>query len=68
MTKESIPALDEKRFSDDKQAWCEAYVHVWSDLSRGVFDKAAVEKSAEEHWERSPASNPVEVAVLEFLK
>lgn len=68
MSTEPIPELDEKRFNDAHEAWCKAYVHVWSDLSRGVFDKDAIAKAAEEHWQRSPNSDPIEVAAMEFIK
>ena len=68
MTKESTPEFDEQRFHEDRERWCRTYVHVWSDLSKGVFDKEAVEKAAREHWERSPSSDPVQIAAVEFTK
>lgn len=68
MTAEPNPELDEKRLDEAREVWCRTYVHVWSDLSRGVYDKEAVEKAADEHWQRSPRSDPVQVAALEFTK
>lgn len=62
------PELTEEHVTEDHKAWCEAYVHVWADLSRGNYDKAAVEKAADEHWQRSPKSDPVEIATTEFIK
>ncbi|SFC25002.1 hypothetical protein SAMN05216344_11260 [Polaromonas sp. OV174] len=68
MTKESNPEFDEKRFKEDRAAWCRTYVHVWSDLSGGVYDKEAIENAADEHWQRSPNSDPVQIATIEFIK
>jgi hypothetical protein len=68
MTIEPNPELDEKRLEEAREVWCRTYVHVWSDLSKGVYDKEAVEKAADEHWQRSPKSDPVQVAALEFTK
>ena len=68
MTAEPNLELDEKRLDEAREVWCRTYVHVWSDLSRGVYDKEAVEKAADEHWQRSPRSDPVQVAALEFTK
>lgn len=62
------PELGEDQIHDAHDAWCASYVHVWADLSRGDFDKAAVEKAADEHWQRSPSSHPVVVAATEFTK
>ncbi|MFI5446099.1 hypothetical protein [Polaromonas sp. UC242_47] len=62
------PEFAEKKVKEDKELWCQTYVHVWSDLSKGVFNKEAIEKAADEHWQRSPRSDPVEVAVTEFIK
>ena len=44
------PEFDEKRLSDDRMAWCQAYVAVWAQLSKGSYDRQAVEKAADEHW------------------
>ena len=68
MTTESNPEFDEKRFNEAKEAWRQTYVRVWSDLSKGVYDKEAVEKAADEHWQRSPQSDPVQIAAVEFTK
>lgn len=68
MTTESNPEFDEKRFNEARVLWCRTYMHVWSDLSGGIYDKEAIEKSADEHWQRSPESNPVEIATVEFTK
>jgi hypothetical protein len=68
MTAESNPELDEKRLEEAREVWCRTYVHVWSDLSKGVYDREAVEKAADEHWQRSPKSDPVQVAALEFTR
>ena len=68
MTTEPNPEFDEKRINEERAAWCRAYVHVWSDLSGGVFDKEAVENAAYEHWQRSPQSDPVQIAAVEFTK
>ena len=59
MSIEPNPEFGEQRINEEHLAWCHAYVHVWSDLSRGVFEREAVEKAAEEHWQRSPQSDPV---------
>ena len=68
-----MPTNPTPEFAEDKvkaarDAWLAAYVHVWSDLTKGVFDKAAIEKDADEHWQRSPNSNPVTVATMVFTK
>ena len=68
MTTELNPEFDEKRVNEEREEWCRKYVHVWSDLSKGVFDREAVEKAADEHWQRSPNSDPVLVAAVEFTK
>ena len=68
MSTDPNPQFDETRVNDEHLAWCQTYVHVWSDLSRGTYDREAVEKAAEEHWQRSPQSDPIEVATLAFLK
>jgi hypothetical protein len=68
MTTESNPEFDEQRLNEDKEAWCRTYVHVWSDLTKGVYDKEAIEKAADEHWQRSPSSDPVQIASVEFTK
>jgi hypothetical protein len=65
MTKESNPEFDEQRLNEDKEAWCRIYVHVWSDLTKGVYDKEVIDKAADEHWQevraaircKSPQSN-----------
>ena len=62
------PELGETQIHDAREAWCETYVHVWADLTRGSFDKKAIELAADEHWQRSPNSNPVMVATMEFTK
>ncbi|WP_457278559.1 hypothetical protein [Polaromonas sp. P5_D5] len=62
------PELSEEKVNEAHDAWCRAYVHVWADLSKGVYDKDAVEKAADEHWQRSPKSSPVMVATTEFTK
>ena len=62
------PELGEQQIHDAHDAWCASYVHVWADLSRGDFDKAAIEKAADEHWQRSPNSHPAVVAAMEFTK
>ena len=66
--KDPTAALSEENIQADRKAWCEAYVHVWSDLSKGTFDTEAIEKAADEHWQHSPRSNPVVVATTEFTK
>ncbi|MES2360828.1 MAG: hypothetical protein V4646_03405 [Pseudomonadota bacterium] len=68
MTTDPNPEFAEEKVKQDYEAWCRTYVHVWSDLSKGVFDKDAVQKAADEHWQRSPQSDPVEVAATEFIK
>ncbi|MEP6588196.1 MAG: hypothetical protein ABJA84_05510, partial [Polaromonas sp.] len=67
-TEETNPEFDAQRLSEARQAWCRTYVRVWSDLSRGVFDKDAIEQAADEHWQRSPNSDPVHIAAVEFTK
>lgn len=62
------PELSEEKVNEAHDAWCRTYVHVWADLSKGVYDKDAVEKAADEHWQRSPKSSPVMVATTEFTK
>lgn len=68
MTTESNLEFDEKRFNNAREVWCRTYVQVWSDLSKGVYDKEAVEKAADEHWQRSPSSDPVQIAAVAFTK
>jgi hypothetical protein len=68
MTTESNPEFDEKQLNEAREAWCQTYVRVWSDLSKGVYDKEAVEKAADEHWQRSPESDPVLIASVEFTR
>ena len=68
MATEINPEFDEKRLNEAREAWCRAYVHVWSDLSKGVYDKQAIEKAADEHWQRSPNSDPVLIASVEFTR
>lgn len=65
---ESSPELSEEKINEARDAWCRAYVHVWADLSKGNYDKEAVQKAADEHWQRSPKSSPVMVATTEFTK
>jgi len=65
---EPTPELSEENINEARDAWCRAYVHVWADLSKGVYDKDAVQKAADEHWQRSPRSSPVMVATTEFTK
>ena len=62
------PEFEEKRLNDDRAAWCQAYVAVWAQLSKGSFDKPAVEEAADAHWQRSPQSDPVHIAAVEFTK
>jgi hypothetical protein len=62
------PEFSEDKVNEARDAWCRAYVHVWADLSKGVYDKEAVQKAADEHWQRSPKSSPVMVATIEFTK
>lgn len=68
MTTESNPEFDEKQLNEAREAWCQTYVRVWSDLSKGVYDKKAIEEAADEHWQRSPQSDPVLIASVEFTK
>jgi hypothetical protein len=68
MTTESNPEFDGQRLNEDKEAWCRTYVRVWSDLTKGGYDKEAIEKAADEHWQRSPISDPVQIAAVEFTK
>ncbi len=63
-----VPQLSEEQMQENRKTWCEAYVHVWADLSQGHFDRAAIEKAADEHWQRSPSSNPALVAAMEYTK
>jgi hypothetical protein len=65
---ESSPELAEDKIKEAREAWCRTYVHVWADLSKGHYDKEAVQKAADEHWQRSPRSSPVMVATTEFTK
>jgi hypothetical protein len=65
---EPTPELSEENINEARDAWCRAYEHVWADLSKGVYDKEAVRKAADEHWQRSPKSSPVMVASTEFTK
>ena len=62
------PELSDEKINEARDAWCRAYVHVWADLSKGAYDKEAVQKAADEHWQRSPKSSPVMVATMEFTK
>ncbi len=62
------PEFSEENIKEHRNTWCQTYVHVWSDLSKGVFDRNAVKQAADEHWQRSPQSDPVEVAAMEFIK
>jgi hypothetical protein len=68
MTTAPDAELEEKRLNEAREVWCRTYLHVWSDLSRGVYDEEAVAKAADEHWQRSPKSDPVQVAALEFTR
>ena len=68
MTIQPNPEFDEKRFNEAREAWCQTYVQVWSDLSKGVYDKEAIEKAADEHWQRSPNSDPVQMAAVAFTR
>lgn len=68
MTQDPIPEFSEDKVKADRKVWLAAYVHVWSDMTQGVFDGAEIEKIADEHWQRSPNSNPVLVATMEFTK
>jgi hypothetical protein len=65
---EPTPELSEENINEARDVWCRAYVHVWADLSKGNYDKDAVQKAADEHWQRSPRSSPVMVATTEFTK
>jgi len=62
------PEFEEKRLNEDRAAWCQACVAVWAQLSGGSFDKQAVEEAADAHWQRSPQSDPVQMAAVEFTK
>lgn len=64
----ATPELSEEKINEARDAWCRAYEHVWADLSKGAYDKDAVQKAADEHWQRSPRSSPVMVATTEFTK
>ncbi|MEO5658756.1 MAG: hypothetical protein ABIQ90_03015 [Polaromonas sp.] len=68
MTTESTPEFDEQRLKEAREVWCSTYVRVWADLSKGVYDKKAIEQAADEHWQRSPSSDPVQIAAVEFTK
>ena len=68
MTAELNPEFDEQRLHADRTAWCQKYVQVWSQLSGGVYDRQAVEQAADEHWQRSPQSDPVQMAAVEFTR
>ncbi len=68
MNTDPIPELAEDKLKADREAWIAAYVHVWSDMTKGVFEKAAIEKAADEHWQRSPKASPVLAATMEFTK
>ncbi len=68
MTEPLNPEFDEKRLNDDRTAWCQAYLAVWAQLSKGSYDRQAVEKAADEHWQRSPQSDPVQMAAVEFTR
>ncbi|MFS2036543.1 hypothetical protein ACEN8I_21160 [Polaromonas sp. CT11-55] len=65
---ESSPELSGEKIHEAHDAWCRAYVHVWADLSKGNYDKDAVQKMADEHWQRSPKSSPVMVATMDYTK
>lgn len=62
------PEFAEDKIEADRKLWCEKYVHVWSDLTKGVFDKKAIEEAADDHWQRSPRSDPVMVATMQYVK
>ena len=68
MSTDPTPELATDKIKADREAWLAAYVHVWSDMTKGVFDRAEIEKAADDHWQRSPRSNPVLVATMEFTK
>ena len=68
MTTQINPEFDEKKFNEAREAWCRTYEQVWCDLTKGVYDKEAIKKAADEHWQRSPNSNPVHMAAIEFTK
>lgn len=68
MSTEPNPEFAEDKVKQDRARWCQTYVHVWSDLSKGVFNKDTIEKAADEHWQRSPQSDPIETAVMDFMK
>jgi hypothetical protein len=42
---EPTPELSEENINEARDAWCKAYVHVWADLSKGNYDKDAVQKA-----------------------
>ena len=60
--------FDAEHIAQARVLWCRKYVQVWSDLSGGAFDQEAVEQAADEHWQRSPQSDPVQIAAVEFTK
>jgi hypothetical protein len=66
MTEPLNPEFDEKLLNEDRNAWCQAYVAVWAQLSKGIYDRQAVENAADEHWQRSPQSDPMQMAAVEF--
>jgi len=68
MTDPVTAQFDQKRVGDERAAWCQAYVAVWAQLSQGNYDRQAVQAAADEHWQRSPQSDPVQVAAVEFTK
>ena len=65
---EPNPELSPDKILEAKDLWCQTYEHVWADLSKGVYDRDAVQKAADEHWQRSPKSPAAQVATMEFLK
>ncbi len=64
MPTESNPGFDEQRSKEDREAWCRTYAQVWADLSTGSYDKKVVEKTANEHWQENPDSDPVQIATV----
>jgi hypothetical protein len=62
------PEFDAKRVNEDRAVWCKAYVAVWAQLSKGDFNQQAVAQAADEHWQKSPQSDPVQIAAVEFTK
>jgi len=68
MTEPLNPEFDQKRVNEERAAWCEAYVAVWAQLSQGIYDRQAIQAAADEHWQRSPQSDPVQMAAVEFTK